>query len=223
MARKPTFQFSIDPAPDAELAEVGRLLFAGEIDFVLGAAQLEQLPPGDRLEICFAGRSNVGKSSLINRLTNRKALARASNTPGRTQQLNYFDVGGRLYMVDLPGYGYAEAPKSVVDAWQDVLKAYLRGRASLRRVFLLIDGRHGPKKADEKIMSLLDAAAVAFQVVVTKADKPKKGELEASIAKTAESLQAHPTAYPEILVTSSESGRGAESVRAAVAQLLAEG
>lgn len=223
MSDKPQFEFTIDPAPDPDHEETGRLLFAGQIDFVLGAADLEQLPKGDRLEICFAGRSNVGKSSLINTLTNRKSLARASNTPGRTQQLNYFDVGGQLYMVDLPGYGYAEAPKSVVDAWQSVLKDYLRGRASLRRVFLLIDGRHGPKPADEEMMSLLGAAAVGFQVVLTKADKPKKGALETSIALTETAIHKHPTAYPEILITSSETGRGAASVRAAVAQLLAEG
>ncbi len=220
MPDKPRFAFRIDPETDPELEEAGRLLFAGPVDFVLGAAALEQLPPGDRLEICFAGRSNVGKSSLINALTNRKALARASNTPGRTQQLNYFDVGGRLYLVDLPGYGFAEAPKKVVDAWQALLKAYLRGRPTLRRVFLLIDGRHGPKPADAEIMSLLDAAAVTFQTVITKADKPKKGALEAAIAKTAETLQKHPTAYPEILVTSSETGRGAPSLRAAIAALL---
>ena len=222
MSDKRRFAFRIDPTPDPELAESGRLLFAGPIDFVLGAARLDQLPDGDRLEICFAGRSNVGKSSLINRLTGRKALARASNTPGRTQQLNYFDVGGRLFMVDLPGYGYAEAPKPVVAAWQEVLKAYLRGRPSLRRVFLLIDGRHGPKKADEEIMDLLDTAAVGFQVVITKADKPKAAALETAIAKTAEALQQHPTAYPEILVTSSETGRGKGSLQAAIAQLLAE-
>lgn len=223
MAEAPGFAFRVDPEPDPVLAEQGRLLFAGPVDFVLGVARLDQLPKGDRLELCFAGRSNVGKSSLINRLTNRKALARASNTPGRTQQLNFFDLGGRLYLVDLPGYGFAKAPKSMVDAWQDLLKAYLRGRASLRRVFLLIDGRHGPNAVDEEIMTLLDTAAVAFQVVITKADKPKKGGLEDAIARTTAVLQKHPTAYPDILVTSSETGRGVESLRAAIADLLTQG
>lgn len=189
---------------------------------MLGVADLAQLPTGDRLEICFAGRSNVGKSSLINAVTGRKALARASNTPGRTQQLNFFDVDDKLYLVDLPGYGFAEAPKRVVDAWQNVLKAYLSGRASLRRVYLLIDGRHGLKKADAEIMTLLGQAAVSFQVVLTKADKPKAAALEATAARVAEGLRAHPAAYPEILLTSSETGRGVEGLRAAIAQLLAE-
>ncbi|MEL6977181.1 MAG: ribosome biogenesis GTP-binding protein YihA/YsxC [Pseudomonadota bacterium] len=212
----------MDPPVDEALAESGRLLFARETRFVLGVADLAQLPTGDRLEICFAGRSNVGKSSLINAVTGRKALARASNTPGRTQQLNFFDVDDKLYLVDLPGYGFAEAPKRVVDAWQNVLKAYLSGRASLRRVYLLIDGRHGLKKADAEIMTLLGQAAVSFQVVLTKADKPKAAALEATAARVAEGLRAHPAAYPEILLTSSETGRGVEGLRAAIAQLLAE-
>ena len=222
-AAGPGFAFNVDPAPDPEIVEAGRLLFAREADFVLGVAQLEQLPAPDRLEICFAGRSNVGKSSLINALTGRKALARASNTPGRTQQLNFFDIDGKFYLVDLPGYGFAEAPKKVVDAWQRLLKSYLAGRASLRRVYLLIDGRHGVKKADEEIMELLDRSAVSFQAVLTKADKPKSAELERTARGVAEALLKHPTAYPEILLTSSETGRGVESLRASVARLLAEG
>ena len=217
------FAFTIDPAADPEQAEAGRLLFAREINFVLGVAQLEQLPQADRLEICFAGRSNVGKSSLINALTGRKALARASNTPGRTQQLNFFDIDAKLYLVDLPGYGFAEAPKKVVDAWQRLLKTYLAGRASLRRVYLLIDGRHGVKKADEEIMALLDASAVSFQAVLTKADKLKGTSVEAIASQVAAALQKHPTAYPEILLTSSETGRGVESLRASIAQLIEQG
>lgn len=221
--KAPQFAYTVDPETDPAVEEAGRLLFAKSVDFVLGVAGLEQLPAGDRLEICFAGRSNVGKSSLINALTNRKNLARASNTPGRTQQLNFFNVDGRLYMVDLPGYGYAEAPKKTVAAWQMLLKRYLQGRVSLRRVFLLIDGRHGPKKADEEIMTLLDQAAVSFQAVLTKRDKPKAAELAAAVAATQTSLARHPTAFPEILTTSSETGEGVPRLRAAVASLLAHG
>ncbi len=214
------FAFSVEPEPDAGLVEAGRLLFARDITFMLGVARLDQLPEGDRVEICFAGRSNVGKSSLINAVTGRKALARASNTPGRTQQLNFFDVDGRLHLVDLPGYGYAEAPKKVVETWQRLLTAYLRGRASLRRVFILIDGRHGARPVDSEIMTLLDGAAVPFQAVITKADKAKPPALEQAIAATVAELQSHPTAHPEILVTSAETGRGVPALRAAIAGLL---
>jgi GTP-binding protein len=151
--------------------EAGRKLFAGPVEFVKGVVAMDGLPPADRLEVCFAGRSNVGKSSLINALTGRKALARTSNTPGRTQEINFFDLGGRAYLVDLPGYGFAEAPKPVVARWQALLKAYLAGRPTLRRAFVLIDMRHGVKAVDHEIMALLDRAAVTFQVVLTKADK----------------------------------------------------
>lgn len=213
--------------PDPALLEAGRLLFAGQCDFIIGAAELEQLPAGDRLEICFAGRSNVGKSSLINALTGRKSIARTSNTPGRTQQLNYFNLAhphiGGLYMVDLPGYGFAKAPKGEVERWQAVLKGYLRGRASLRRAFLLIDSRHGIKPVDTEIMSLLDVAAVSYQVVLTKADKPKKGEVEKRLAEIDATLRKRPAAFPEVLVTSSEEGHGVPELRAAVAKLLLEG
>ena len=217
------FTFTVDPEVAPEAIEAGRLLFARETSFVIGCARLDQLPEGDRLEICFAGRSNVGKSSLINAVTGRKALARASNTPGRTQQLNFFDVDGRLYLVDLPGYGYAEAPKSVVDTWQRLLQSYLRGRTALRRVFVLVDGRHGPKKVDHEYMTLLGQSAISFQVVLTKADKPKASGLVAAIEATQAELAQHPAAYPEILVTSSETGRGVPELRAAIAGLLAEG
>ena len=213
--------------PDPALLEAGRLLFAGQCDFIIGAAELEQLPAGDRLEICFAGRSNVGKSSLINALTGRKSIARTSNTPGRTQQLNYFNLAhphiGGLYMVDLPGYGFAKAPKGEVERWQAVLKGYLRGRASLRRAFLLIDSRHGIKPVDTEIMSLLNVAAVSYQVVLTKADKPKKGEVEKRLAEIDATLRKRPAAFPEVLVTSSEEGHGVPELRAAVAKLLLEG
>ncbi|MCI4661631.1 MAG: ribosome biogenesis GTP-binding protein YihA/YsxC [Neomegalonema sp.] len=217
------FDFSIDPDFTEDELETGRLLFARGAEFVIGCASLSQLPPGDRMEVCFAGRSNVGKSSLLNAITGRKALARTSNTPGRTQQLNYFDINSQLYVVDLPGYGYAEAPKKVVEAWQTVLHGYLAGRANLRRVFALIDGRHGIKAVDHEMFDALDRAAVPFQVILTKADKPRASELEAAIARTQEGLQRHPTAFPQIIITSSETGRGVDKVRAAIARLMSEG
>jgi GTP-binding protein len=180
---------------------------------------MDGLPPADRLEVCFAGRSNVGKSSLINALTGRKALARASNTPGRTQEINFFTLGEAHYLVDLPGYGYAEAPVLVVEKWQRLLKNYLSGRATLRRVFLLIDGRHGPKAVDNEIMSLLDRSAVTFQVVLTKCDKPRKGEVDAAVEKTFAALAKHPAAYPEVILTSSAKGDGLETLRAVIATM----
>ncbi|MGL4279326.1 MAG: ribosome biogenesis GTP-binding protein YihA/YsxC, partial [Albidovulum sp.] len=161
-----TAPFPLAETPDAAALEKGRLLFAGPIDFVKGVVAMDGLPPPDRIEVCFAGRSNVGKSSLINALTGRKNLARASNTPGRTQEINYFTAGDDLYLVDLPGYGYAEAPVAVVAKWQRLLKNYLAGRQTLRRAFVLIDTRHGVKDVDEEILKLLDRSAVTFQVVL---------------------------------------------------------
>jgi GTP-binding protein len=180
---------------------------------------MDGLPPDDRLEICFAGRSNVGKSSLINALTGRKGLARASNTPGRTQEINFFTTTGGPYLVDLPGYGYANAPLKVVEKWQRLLKAYLAGRASLRRAFVLIDARHGVKAVDEEIMALLDRAAVTFQVVLTKADKINAEEREQVLAQVRGALSKHPAAYPELVVTSAEKGSGIETLRAIIATL----
>lgn len=214
-----TPRFPIAPPPDDAAAETGRLLFAGPCDFLKGVVAMDGLPAADRLEVCFAGRSNVGKSSLINALTGRKALARASNTPGRTQEINFFTLGDSRYLVDLPGYGYAEAPVAVVEKWQRLLKAYLAGRATLRRVFLLIDGRHGAKAVDEEIMTLLDRAAVTFQTVLTKADKPSANDLANSLERTREVLARHPAAYPEILVTSSEKGDGLQALRAIIATM----
>ncbi len=202
--------------PEADALEKGRLLFAGETDFLKGVVAMNGLPDPDRMEICFAGRSNVGKSSLINALTGRKGLARASNTPGRTQEINFFTAGD-IYVVDLPGYGFANAPVAVVEKWQRLLKQYLSGRQTLRRVFVLIDARHGAKAVDEEIMTLLDKSAVTFQVVMTKIDKVKKGALDDALAKTRKALSKHPAAYPELILTSSEKGIGIPTLRAIIA------
>lgn len=214
-----TLAYPIAPEPEAEAREKGRLLFAGPVDFVKGVVAMDGLPPADRIEVCFAGRSNVGKSSLINALTGRKSLARASNTPGRTQEINYFAMGEERYLVDLPGYGYAEAPVAVVEKWQRLLKEYLSGRQTLRRAFVLIDARHGVKKVDEEIMTLLDKSAVTFEVVLTKADKISLAQREKVLAQVRGALAKHPAAYPEIVVTSSEKGEGMEVLRALVAGL----
>ncbi|SMH49707.1 ribosome biogenesis GTP-binding protein YihA/YsxC [Maritimibacter sp. HL-12] len=205
--------------PDTTAREAGRLLFAAPTEFVKGVVAMDGLPPDDRLEVCFAGRSNVGKSSLINALTGRKGLARASNTPGRTQEINFFTTTGGPYLVDLPGYGFANAPVKVVEKWQRLLKAYLAGRASLRRAFVLIDARHGVKAVDEEIMALLDRAAVTFQVVLTKADKIKTDERARVLDQVRAALAKHPAAYPELVVTSSEKGDGIETLRALIATL----
>jgi len=214
-----TMAFTLAPEPVEEDREAGRLLFAGPVDFVKGVTAMSGLPPADRVEVCFAGRSNVGKSSLINALTGRKNLARASNTPGRTQEINYFALGDSRYLVDLPGYGFAEAPVAVVRQWQALLKQYLQGRVTLRRAFVLIDTRHGVKAVDEEILTLLDKSAVTFQVVMTKADKVNRATREANIAQVMQALQKHPAAYPEIIVTSSEKGEGVETLRATIATL----
>ena len=202
--------------PDDASIEVGRMLFAGETTFVKGVVAMDGLPPADRIEVRFAGRSNVGKSSLINALTGRKGLARASNTPGRTQEINFFTAGD-IYVVDLPGYGFANAPVAVVEKWQRLLKQYLQGRQTLRRVFVLIDARHGAKAVDEEIMSLLDASAVTFQVVMTKVDKLRGDALAESLAKTRAALVKHPAAYPELILTSAEKGEGIPTLRAIIA------
>lgn len=206
-------------APDAAEAEAGRKLFAGQTDFVKGVVAMSGLPPADRIEVCFAGRSNVGKSSLINALTGRKGLARASNTPGRTQEINFFTLGDGRYLVDLPGYGYANAPLPVVKNWQRLLKQYLSGRATLRRAFVLIDARHGIKTVDREILSLLDSSAVTFQVVITKADKIKEADRARMLDQVRGALANHPTAFPEIVVTSSEKGDGIATLRSIIATL----
>ena len=211
--------FPVAEEPDPQTLEKGRLLFAGETAFVKGVVDMSGLPPADRLEVCFAGRSNVGKSTLINALTGRKALARASNTPGRTQEINFFTAADAHYLVDLPGYGYANAPIPVVEKWQRLLKQYLSGRQTLRRAFLLIDARHGVKKVDEEIMSLLDSSALTFQVVLTKADKVKEVDREKVLDQVRGALSKHPAAFPEIVVTSSEKGWGIPTLRAIIATL----
>lgn len=205
--------------PEREVAELGRKLFAGPSEFVKGVVAMSGLPPADRMEVCFAGRSNVGKSSLINALTGTKALARASNTPGRTQEINYFTQGPDLYLVDLPGYGYANAPLAKVEKWQRLLKQYLSGRQTLRRAFVLIDMRHGIKPVDEEILSLLDSAAVTFQCVLTKSDKVKDKDRAKTLAQVRNALSKHPAAFPEIVLTSSEKGDGIETLRAVIATL----
>lgn len=192
-------------------------MFAGGAEFLKGVVAMSGLPPADRPEVCFAGRSNVGKSSLINALTGRKGLARASNTPGRTQEINYFTLGQSRYLVDLPGYGYANAPLDVVRKWQALLRQYLAGRVTLRRAFVLIDARHGIKDVDNEILSLLDASAVTFQCVLTKADKVKAAERDKVLAQTRAALSQHPAAYPEIVLTSSDKGDGIETLRAIIA------
>ncbi|WP_299407752.1 ribosome biogenesis GTP-binding protein YihA/YsxC [uncultured Roseobacter sp.] len=211
--------FPIADEPDPQITETGRLLFAGETEFVKGVVAMSGLPEPDRLEVCFAGRSNVGKSSLINALTGRKGLARASNTPGRTQEINFFTAGEAHYLVDLPGYGFANAPIPVVEKWQRLLKQYLSGRQTLRRAFVLIDARHGVKKVDEEILSLLDSAAVTFQVVLTKADKVKEAERAKVLDQVRGALLKHPAAFPEIVVTSSEKGWGIPTLRSIIATL----
>ncbi|MBR3372194.1 MAG: YihA family ribosome biogenesis GTP-binding protein [Rhodobacteraceae bacterium] len=211
--------FPISDDPSAEAAENGRKLLTGQVEFLKGVVAMDGLPPADRLEVCFAGRSNVGKSSLINALTGRKAIARTSNTPGRTQEINYFTVADSHYLVDLPGYGFAKAPLPVVERWQRLLKAYLSGRATLRRAFLLVDMRHGVKPVDAEIMKLLNSSAVTFQVVLTKADKLSKAAQDQTLEQVRAALAKHPAAYPEIVVTSSETGDGIPTLRAIIAGL----
>ncbi len=210
-------KFPLAEAPDAQAAEKGRILFAGETEFLKGVVAMDGMPPADRVEVCFAGRSNVGKSTLINALAGRKALARASNTPGRTQEINFFTLGDERYLVDLPGYGYANAPVNVVEKWQRLLKAYLSGRANLRRAFVLIDARHGVKPVDSEIMELLDRSAVPFQAVLTKSDKVKEKDREKVLAQVRGALARHPAAFPELVLTSSEKGDGIATLRAIIA------
>ena len=203
----------------ADDIETGRLLFTRAWMFSRGSPGLDHLPPDDRPEIAFAGRSNVGKSSLLNALVGQHGLARASNTPGRTQELNFFtDPEADLYLVDMPGYGFAEAPRDVVKRWRNLIDRYLRGRAVLRRALLLIDARHGLKDIDREVMTMLDAAAVSYHLVLTKSDKVKPTALAALIERTAAEARSHSAAHPEILATSAETGAGIAALRAAVVE-----
>jgi GTP-binding protein len=207
------------PEPDAGALEAARKLFAQECRFVTGAADYDGLPEDVLPEVAFAGRSNVGKSSLINALTGRKSLARTSNTPGRTRQINFFELGGRLMLVDLPGYGYARAAKTEIKGWTRLIQSYLKGRTGLRRLCLLVDGRHGIKAVDEELMALLDSAAVPYRVVLTKCDKVKSAELEKRVADIEKALVSHPAALPDILLTSAVKNAGIEQLRADLAAL----
>ncbi|MGH1375154.1 MAG: ribosome biogenesis GTP-binding protein YihA/YsxC [Alphaproteobacteria bacterium] len=207
---------SDDEFTPAEI-ESARKLFAGTCEFMLGVAALKQLPDAQMPEIAFAGRSNVGKSSLLNALTGHNALARTSNTPGRTQELNYFNLGNQLYMVDMPGYGYAKVSKEKVAAWTRLIFSYLRGRPTLRCVFILIDARHGLKPSDIELMKMLDEAAVSYRVILTKTDKVKDQDLEKQSTKIIDTLKTHAAAYPEIMYTSSVKGYGIPELRAFLA------
>ena len=199
--------------------QAGERLFARPIDFVRGVTRLEDLPHEEWPETAFAGRSNVGKSSLLNALTNRKSLARTSGDPGRTRELNFFDAGGELFLVDLPGYGYARAPKTEVKRWTALTRDYLRGRPTLKRVFLLIDSRHGIKAVDESIMDVLDEAAVSYQLVLTKTDKLKRPEVDKRLAETSAKIAKRPAAHPVIHATSSSKTLGIGELRAEIAAL----
>ena len=199
--------------------EKGKILFKNAVSFVLGVAKLEQLPLTEMPEVAFAGRSNVGKSSIINAITNQKNLAKTSNTPGRTQQLNFFNVADKIHLVDLPGYGFAKAPEAQVKQWQKVIFAYLQGRVNLKRVFVLIDSRHGIKKVDKDVLEMLDKAAVTYQIVLTKTDKIGTGALAKILEETKAEVANHAAAYPKILATSSEKNIGIDGLRAEIASV----
>ena len=201
-------------------SEFAAWLFAQSCEFMLGVAHIKDLPADSHPEVTFAGRSNVGKSSLINALTNRNGIARTSNTPGRTQQLNYFNLGNKLHIVDLPGFGYAAAPKDVVHQWQEMILAYLKGRPSLKRVYLLIDARHGIKKVDKEHMDIFDEAALSYQVILTKIDKLKSAQQNSMLEKTQQDILLRPAAHPTVIATSSEKNIGIQDVRSEISRFV---
>lgn len=208
-----------EDARQAELVEQGRMLFARPVEFMLSVVNMQSLPAPNLPEVCFAGRSNVGKSSLINALTGQNKLARASNTPGRTRELNYFNLSDRIRIVDLPGYGYARASKTDIEKWSKLTRQFLRGRAPLRRVFLLIDSRRGIKDPDIEVMGMLDTVAVPYQIILTKIDKLKKGELEKVLESTKTIIARRPAAHPNVIVTSSEKKTGLAEIRAEIVSM----
>ncbi len=216
---EPNFAPSSDPVFTEEEIEAARVLFAQPVAFMMGAVSMDGLPAPIAPEVAFAGRSNVGKSSLINGLVGQKYLARASNEPGRTREINFFLLAEKLRLVDLPGYGFARASKTTVSKFQDLGRAYLRGRATLKRVYLLIDARHGLKKVDDEALDALDTAAVSYQIVLTKADKIKPHEVEKVTAETQKAIAKRPAAFPRVLATSSEKGLGMPELRAEISRV----
>lgn len=210
-----------DIADERQVSDLARKLFTGQVDFVIGCASLSQLPEGDRAEVAFAGRSNVGKSSLINALTNRKGLARASTEPGRTREMNFFELGyGKMYLVDLPGFGYAKVSRTQAKAWMELTRKYLAGRANLKCVFYLVDSRRGLMPIDIEIMSMLDRAAVAYRIVLTKVDKLKEAEVQDISAKVVETLVKHPSAFPMVSMSSTVSKEGLDALRSQIYEIL---